>query len=69
MVEAMKNSDSLLKRNSVQDIVIQMQFICHIVDLGFLMLSLDIYVKLFFNLGSYQAIDPRHFIAPFYHHH
>ena len=26
-------------------------------DLGFLMLSLDIYVKLFFNFGSYQASD------------
>ena len=60
MVEAMRNKDSLIKRNSVQHIVVQMQYICHMMDLRLLMLSLDIYVKLFFN---YQAIDHRHFIT------
>ena len=63
MVEVMRHNDSLIKRNSVQHIVIQMQYICHMMDLGFLMLSLDIYVKLIFNFGSYQGIDQRHFIT------
>ena len=63
MVKAMRNSDSLIKRNSVQHIVTQMQYICYMMDLGFLMLSLDIYVKLFFNFGSHQATDQRHFIT------
>ena len=41
MVETMRNSDSLIERNSVKYIVIQMQYIDHMMDLGFLMLSLD----------------------------
>ena len=40
-----------------------MRYICHMMDLGFLMLSLDVYVKLFLNFGSDQAIDHRHFIT------
>ena len=64
MEEAMRNRDSVIKRNSVQLIVmIQMQYICHMMDLGFLMLSLHMYVNLFFNFGSYQAIDQCHFIT------
>ena len=62
MVEAMRNSDSLIKRSSVKHIAIQMQYIGLMVDLGFLMLSLDI-CRIFLNFGPYQAINQGHFIT------